>query len=514
MKRTLFHRSAHCYYQFGAVICLLFVLLSAHSCSSFNEARVVIASADSLDRQYMLYSDTAQLKKTIATLNTPIGRTFERTALSKAYYYLGRIYDDSLHYIYEATECYIACDRLRADDDLHRGRANTCMAYICMFQNANEAALTFCQRANDLFNDTPYTWYYAHSLLNMCSSFLELGYIAEADSILRIAETYSLDSAYIGRLSGLCGALLYARQEYDSALIELERAFEYPISVEQQCFYNIKRMQVYSALQKPDSALYYAHFVEDNTDNVAFLAEAYGTIISYAQQNDDAQTLRQYVPINQKNNRILRDNEGKYAVSIKTLKEYIQKPHPFLPWQIAVTILIIISVFCLAVNMIIHKRQKEQIEIQHTMIETQEKQLKQQQQTHQKQINQITRVNAETAVVSTHKISEFLSKVNDLHNQYPSPKKEWINNYPAFKRDVSVPFAMLIGQLENLSLSEKEIYSCVYTLLYKGVTANEMAEYLFYSPSGIRTFKQRVSHKLGTTGAALYDTLLCMALND
>ena len=64
-----------------------------------------------------------------------------------------------------------------------------------------------------------------------------------------------------------------------------------------------------------------------------------------------------------------------------------------------------------------------------------------------------------------------------------------------------------------MQLSEKEITLCVYTLLYDKATLSQLADYLCYSPSSIRTVKQRVAKKLGLDNAtSLYQFLLDLAV--
>ena len=499
-------------HHFSLSVCLLGAVFCANSCTPFREAHTTIAYVDSLDARGCFFTDTAALNEVISTLNNPLGRTFERTTLANAYYYLGRVYDDSLDCVREAADCYIACDQLQADDNFHRGRANTCMAYICMRQRADDIALVYCRRAADLLSNTSYDWLYAHSLLNMCSTLLELNRPAEADSVWHLAAAFAVDSAYLGRLVGLRGVCLYAQHRYDSALIYLERAFHYPIYEGQRCFYNTQRMLIHNAQNHTDSALYYAHYVAEQSSNPSYLEQAYSTIIRQARANNDAATSNRFSDLNADNIRILRDNEAHYAVAIDALKRYIDTPYPFRPWQIAIAILVVLAGFFWAVSMILHKKQKLNIEYKDKVIEAQEQQLQRREKEHKQEINRITRARADAASLSAHKMSEFLSGVNRLHNLYDVPRKEWNTNYLLFKRDTQVPFAYLVGQLEQLELSKKEIRFCVYTILYKGISAAQMAAYLYYSTSGIRTFKQRVAHKLGTIAPALYDTLLCMAM--
>lgn len=492
--------------------CLLGAAFCAHSCTSFHDARTTIAYVDSLDAQGCFFTDTATLNEVISTLDNPLGHTFARTTLASAYYYLGRVYDDSLNCIREAANCYIACDQLQADDYFHRGRANTCMAYICMRQQADTIALVYCQRASDLLSKTTHDWFYAHSLLNTCSTLLELNRPEKADSVWRLATAFNTDSAYMGRVVGLRGVCLYEQKQYDSALVYLERAFSYPNYEGQRCFYNTQRMLIHGAQNHTDSAMYYAYYVAEHSSNPSYLEQAYRTIIRQAQINNDTETLKHFLSLSEKNSAILLENARHYGAAIETLKQYVDTPYPFLPWQIAISILVVLTFLFWAVSMILHKKQKLSIENQDKIIETQEQQLQRLEKEHKQEINRITRARADAASLSTHKMSEFLSGVNRLHNLYDVPRKEWNTNYLLFKRDTQVPFAYLVGQLEQLELSKKEIRFCVYTILYKGISAAQMAAYLYYSTSGIRTFKQRVAHKLGTTAPALYDTLLCMAM--
>lgn len=500
------------YYHFYLSVCLLGAVFCTPSCTSFREAHSTIAYVDSLDAQGCFFTDTTALNGVISTLNTPLGRIFARTTLANAYYYLGRIYDDSLNCVREAADCYIACDQLQADDYLHRGRANTCMAYICMRQRADDIALVYCRRAADLLSNTRYDWFYAHSLLNMCSTLLELNRPEEADSVWHLAAAFQPDSAYMGRVVGLRGVCLYEQKQYDSALVYLERAFRYPSYEGQRCFYNTQRMLIHNAQNHTDSTLYYAYYVAEHSANPSYLEQAYRTIIRQARINNDTAVLNHFMSLNDSNVIILRENEGHYGAAIDTLKRYIDTPYPFLPWQIAVSILVVIAFFFWAVSMILHKKQKLSIENKDKVIEAQEQQLQRQEKEHKQEINQITRARADAASLSAHRMSEFLSGVNRLHNLYDVPRKEWNTNYLLFRRDTQVPFAYLVRQLEQLELSKKEIRFCVYTILYKGISAAQMAAYLYYSTSGIRTFKQRIAHKLGTTAPALYDTLLCMAM--
>lgn len=119
---------------------------------------------------------------------------------------------------------------------------------------------------------------------------------------------------------------------------------------------------------------------------------------------------------------------------------------------------------------------------------------------------------AEQAQGNARRLGGFLGEVNQLAARYPQPPKEW-NTYTTMKNNVVPPFAELIENLEKIdTLSEREITYCVYCILYRDKTQAELAAFIYYAPSGIRTFKLRVAKKIGTTATALYDTLNRLAI--
>lgn len=77
-------------HHFSLSVCLLGAVFCANSCTSFHEAHTTIAYVDSLDARGCFFTDTATLNEVISTLNNPLGRTFKRTTLANAYYYLSR----------------------------------------------------------------------------------------------------------------------------------------------------------------------------------------------------------------------------------------------------------------------------------------------------------------------------------------------------------------------------------------------------------------------------------------
>ena len=198
------------------LLCLF--LVSCGYSNRYQEAKNVIAIADSLDQnEHTLYDDTAALQQAINILNNPLGKLFAHDQLGKAHYYMGRhlSLDDQ---ITQAAEHYIAADRAQIDDPIYRGRINSCLGHISKQNESDSLALIFFIRANEAFKSSSKDWYYAHTLLDVSEFHTYLHHYAQADSVLRIAQSYQLDNYYLARYYETQGLYFYEQLQYDSAL--------------------------------------------------------------------------------------------------------------------------------------------------------------------------------------------------------------------------------------------------------------------------------------------------------
>ena len=175
--------------------CILILVCPLSSCG-WKESQKVIAEAERIaETKLLVYDDTVALAEVIRKLDNPIGRLIHKNTLGKAYYYMGRNHS-LFNNIAEAAKCYIEADRLRIDDPIYQGRVNSCMGFICS-QNKNDSiALIFYKRASEHFKESYNEWRYAQSLLNLCEINIDLHNHVAADSLLRITQTYQLDSAF------------------------------------------------------------------------------------------------------------------------------------------------------------------------------------------------------------------------------------------------------------------------------------------------------------------------------
>lgn len=483
--------------DFGQRVLILNVfivlLLCFSSCSSWHEAERVIAMADSIDQtEHVIYSDTAVLGKTIRTLDNPFGRLFMSNTLGKAYYYMGRNYSLS-NQIVEAAGCYIEADRLQIDDPIYRGRVNSCMGYICAQNNNDSLALIFYEQSKEAFTESGNDWYYAQSLLNVSQCYVYLHRFENADSLLNIAQTYQLDSAYMARYYETNGLYFYELHQYDSALVYFNRGLDYWRSEEEKCFIWLKIMQIYFHANQVNHAVLYSNKLISISNNPNYLANAYYCLLLDAKVQNNAIRMSEYTHARSDAQRLLHIQSNQYAKAIPQLENYLQNPHPWRwVWIMLATILLVCIILFVGAVVYRHRNHiaSEQIDRLSVHVENQDALLSQELYYRQ-----------------------FREKLSNIVDKYHAPHKRW-KEYKTLKRDLSPWLHIWMCKLDTLPLSEREKIFCTIRLVYSYMSDIEIAEYLCYDKHGIRVFKQRIAKKIGTTSADLLDFLRNLPVNE
>ena len=472
------------------IILLLLPMLLA-SCG-WQEAKDVIAAADSLDQtEYVIYDDTAALGQTIRRLDNPMGRLLMSNTLGKAHYYMGRNLSLSNH-IAEAAEHYIAADRLQIDDPIYRGRVNSCMGYICVQNNSDSLALIFYERAHEDFVESGNEWRYAQSLLNVSLQTIELHQFNKADSILRIAQTYHLDSAYQARCYETCGLYFYKQQQYDSALVYFQEALDYWQTKKDKCFSWLKMMQIYFHTNQMDSALFYSNLLISTSNNPNYLSNAYYCLLLDAQKQNDAERMSIYTHARSDAQKLLRNHTNQYATATPQLENYLHNPHPWRWVWITLSLIVVICII-LAIGAAVYRQRNrmacEQIDQLSTHVENQEARLTQE-------------------LV----YRQFHEKLSDIVNKYHTPHKRW-RQYSMLQRDINPWLHTWFQKLDTLPLSEQEKIFCTISLIYSHLTDVEIAEYMCYAKESIRIIKHRLLKKIGISNAEFSDFLYNLSID-
>ena len=477
------------------MVCVVGLVCSAMcglSSCNWHEAKEVIAVADSLDQaEHVIYDDTAALGRTIRSLDNPFGRVLMSNTLGKAYYYMGRNYSMS-NQIADAANCYIEADRLQIDDPIYRGRVNSCMGYICVQNNNDSLALIFYERSNKAFKESGNDWYYAQSLLNVSQCHIYLHRFGNADSLLNIAQTYQLDSAYMARFYEMKGLYFYEQEQYNAALLYFQIGLSYWHSEQDKCFSWLKIMQIYYHTNQVNHAVFYSNQLISISNNPNYLANAYYCLLLDAKAQNNAIRMSEYTHARSDAQRLLHNQSNQYAKAIPQLENYFQDPHP-LCW-VWITLIIILAVcIILAIGAVVYRQRnriaREQIDKLSTHVEKQE------------------------ALISQELYyRQFREKLSNIVDRFHTPHKRW-KEYKTLKRDLRPWLHIWMCKLDTLPLSEREKIFCTISLVYSHMTDIEIAEYLCYDKHGIRVFKQRISKKLGTTSADFLDFLRNLSIN-
>jgi len=309
---------------------LLFVFLIGNfvSCQSWREAKAVIAEADSLLGNGVIMRDTAALATVIQKLDNPIGRIFKKDKLAKAYYLMGRNLDDNYHEFADAADYYIKADRLKTKDYVLRGRINSCMGYLCKQDSCFEEALVFYERSSKSFKTSGNEWYYAHNLLNVAEQYVNLREYDKADSVLSIAETYNIDSAYYANVMDVKAMALFNQQKYNLALACLLETKDYQQNVEVQSYRAMKMMQLYARMDSLRQTIPLANYILQNSTNAIFRSNAYFYLIQDAEKYCNAKEVAKYSYLREDEDRRVRHASEFFAQASTKLNVYLQNPNP------------------------------------------------------------------------------------------------------------------------------------------------------------------------------------------
>lgn len=467
-------------------ICVLGLLCVLSACH-WQEAREVIAMADSIDQNHhVIYDDTAALGQTIRTLDNPFGRLLMSNTLGKAYYYMGRNLEDSYQQVVEAAECYIEADRLQIDDPIYRGRVNACMGYICSLNNNDSLSLIFYERASEDFQAGGSDWYYAQMLLTITQHRINLHQYLIADSLLQMAQTYPLDRAYQARYYETRGLYFYELHQYDSALVYFERGLDCWSCDEDRCFSYLKIMQVYFDLDVLEKAIPYAQYIIGSSNNPNYLANAYYCLMQDAKRKNNVELLSKYSHIRTDVQKLLRDSMLEDAEALPKIEEYVLNPHP-MRWVWFVLSIMIASCIFLAIGVWIYRQRnytaRQQIYKLSTEIQDQEMRLSKELHYH-----------------------NLKKQIAGAQSKYRTPLNRWLE-YSVLKKDLNYWLHDWIDALDTLPLSEREKIFCTLSLAYSHLTDVDIAEHMCYSKYGIRMMKNRMLKKIGISATEFLDFL-------
>ena len=480
------------------VVGVLCVVMCGGSSCGWKDAKEVIATAERMDKtEHVVYDDTAAIAGVIRKLDNPLGKLIHKNTLGKAYYFMGRNLEDNYQQVAEAAKCYIEADRLQIDDPIYRGRVNSCMGYICAQNNSDSLALIFYNQASKVFKESDKDWYYAHSILNIASCNIYLHLFTKADSLLQLANTYPLDTAYCARLYEIQGLYFYEQQQYDSALVYFNRGLNYRKQEVDKCFSYLKLTQTYLDLNDFHRALHYAQCIIEYSVNPNYLVNAYYCLLQDAKRKNNTELLSYYSHARTDAQRLLLNNANKSSTALPLLREYATNPHP-LRWIKITLYSFIVLCIILVVSTLIYRRfttsliqvSTEQINYLSVQIKEQQKELFRQQ-----------------------KKLHYDKCLDKIRRKYPKPLNKW-NEYAELKKDIQPYLHNWLMPLEDLDLTNREKVFCAISFIYPQMPTEDLANYLCITKEALQVRKNRIAKKLGITSTEMGIFLQRLANNE
>ena len=438
-------------------------------------------TADSLDAQGVIYCDTAAFQSVILTYDRPVVRCLKHSDLGKAYYYLGRNYEDYHQRYLSAAKCYTRSDQCHMSDPIMRGRVNSCMAYMCSLSGEHTLALDFAQKALDCYEHPENSGYYIDGLLNIVQLFSNAQMYNSVDSLLSIVYTFALDSNTLTRFYEQKGYYYYDLQQYDSALQYFHRSLNVLVCNPNK-FYTLHCiMEAHFLLQHMDSAANYAHLVLQSSHSL-LRANACYVLMEDAEQRGDAEAVAEYAHLRADLQKEVGSTRSDREEGAKYIKQYNAHQSNIGKRALLIFIGIVFAISVLfAIAYTYYKRlTRARKEATHRT-----------QEMHQQQAKTI----------------EKLEKQLDLFAEYMEQHDEVWADDAAFLNTINLYLWNMADTLRaSYHLSVQDIKICVMTLL--NMSRKEMAAKLFRAESSIPQMRARVAQKAGVSTQELRDFLI------
>jgi len=448
------------------------------SCTQIEDARHVVAEADSLRAAGMAYDDSLSIAEAAATLSHV--RSLYPTDYARANYYYGRLLRDHGDQP-AAMLAFLRVIHSRTQDHAIKGRSYSNIANMCRLAAEHELAYDIYKLSAEEFLRIPDSIAYYYALNNMAFDLAEVKQPHGAISLTNIIESECSNENVLTKIWETRADAYLMAEMYDSA-IYCVRQLQARGNHEPTGYLFLA--QAYDNLGISDSALHYARLVMEQSSyhgdkyNVLYILSHHDSTLSSDEiltLTSDREDLRfdEYEP-----------EKVMLTQAVQLLEQDLSRK-PDLRWLFAV--LLTLAVIGIALSMYLkRKRRKHQLISQ---------QIEDVQAAHQKKV--------------AAEIEIFCQSITDASSLKTTLC--W-NDFDKMCAIVNNRIFGLADKLKALgSLNEREIRLCILVVIGK-FRDKEMAEILLYGGNSFRAMKSMVAKKIGTTGKNLRDFLLKMAI--
>ena len=461
------------------VLTLAALLLSGCKSRAVEEAREVIAVADSLRAKGQGYTDSVAIAEAYNKLEK--WQYLYPTDYVHACYHYGRLLrnnDDPV----SAMEVFINGTHSRTKDYHILGRIYSNMGSISHLAGEYQLAYDMYSRSADLFLQSGDTLLYYYLLNDMAVECAVQGEKEETMNMVRLIRMKDDESSMIVTTCLPLAEVYFKNRQYDSVIC-------YTHEILKNDSNNVTALlitaQSYSFLHVGDSAVHYAKKVLANTTELNNINNAL-----YILTNDDASkdkdAIKETAAARSDIQKLIEIRQGKLSQATQLLQQDLNKPLNLI-WLYSIFGTCVLIGCALWVYIICKKKRQQLLSQQVENLEYQ----------------------AKTSIESMRtRIEEAC--ITFAHSSNIEKDLSW-KDYDAMTSKVNHHFFMLATKLQNKGLTEKEIRLCVLTLLNFGY--DEMANLLYYSPNGVGKFKMRTAKKIGATAKNLRDFLITIAVS-
>ena len=478
------------------VLTLAALLLSGCKSRAVEEAREVIAVADSLRAEGQGYTDSVVIAEAYNTLEK--WQYLYPTDYVHACYHYGRLLrnnDDPV----AAMQVFINATHTSSKDYHILGRIYSNMGSISHLAGEYQLAYDMYGRSADMFLKNADTLLYYYLLNDMAIEQAVQGKKESTLELISIIWQNSSNPDLIMQTLETEAEMYFQRQQYDSALFYTSKALKYnPNSTSSL----LVTAQTYSFMHVGDSAVHYAKLVLKNTDEPCNINNAL-YILTNDDETKDKQSIRETAANRSDVQKILEIRQGKLSQAVQILEQDLHR-RPNLMWLYAI-LGTCLMIGCLLWIYIIHKKKRHQLlsqqvtqlEDKHTIEQQRHARIVQEHTEYENSI--VTQIEQTCAVLCNSKhLKEDLC---------------W-SNFDQMCDIVNKQLYFIAKKLQTTySLNDKEVRLCVLILI--GISnSKQLADMLCYGESGIRNFKNRTARKLSTNSIELRNKLLKIAIGE
>ena len=384
----------------------------------------------------------------------------------------------------EAMKVFIEATHSRTRDFHILGRVYSNMGSMCHLAGEYQLSYDMFAKCADCLLQNGDTISYYYGLNEMAFELAEQGKKEETLVLLDLIARNCNDKNVILKTWETKAEMYLNSCQYDSAILivdsMLRSGYNNPTGL-------LIKAQAFSYLGTKDSAVYYAEKVLETTKSLFDTNNAL-YILTHDDKSKDKKEIRQTSADRSDVQKLIEIRHGKITTAVQLLEQDLTRK-PDLRWLYST----IGTIVLIGVGIFFYVRKKHR-----------KRELLSQ------QIEELENRSNDTIA----QISAQIENNVALLSQSANLKEDlsW-SDYNKLCVIINQQVGMLALKLQNTyKLSEREIRLCILTMLNLGY--DEIADMLYYAPSGVGKLKLRVAKKLGTTSKNLYHFLLLIAVHE